>query len=263
MPSTATQPPAFRWDLEWRSALFVVLLVPLFLSLGFWQLDRAEEKREIGRRWDTNKSLPAVPLSELPAVPEQLAFRRVSLSGELLEARSFLLDNRMRDGRYGVEVLTPLKTQEATILVNRGWLEGDRYRQSLPEVPAVGSLEKPTLVTLEALVYIAPGESYTLGTIDSDSAWPRLVQALDIDAMSAMLGQPLWPWSVRLVADSPMALLADWPLINVRPEKHTAYAVQWFAMAFTLAAFGLWRSTNLSERRAARKASALERVDAS
>ena len=74
-----------------------------------------------------------------------------------------------------------------------------------------------------------------------------LVQAVDIPALAVLLERELWPHTVRLSADSPAALDAEWPLINTRPEKHTAYAVQWFTMAAVLALFALWRNSNLSE----------------
>ena len=41
---------------------------------------------------------------------------------------------------------------------------------------------------------------------------------------------------VERIAPGPAAYQADWPLIatSMGPEKHTAYAVQWFALAFAL-----------------------------
>ncbi len=250
MPGTATQAPRLRWDIEWRTAVFALLLVPLFCWLGNWQLSRAAEKRAIGERWEQHRQLPAVAVEDLPADPELRAFRPVLLEGEFLPGRDFLLDNRIREGRYGVEVISPLRLAGGKlVLVNRGWLAADPLRQELPEVESVPGSQR-----LRGYVYIAPGESFTLGDIAADSQWPRLLQALDPVAMAAMLELPVWPDSVRLEADSPAALLADWPLVNVQPEKHEAYAFQWFAMAAVLAAFALWRSTNLSEIRAARRA---------
>ena len=36
-----------QFDFEWRTSLAVVLLLPLLLALGAWQLQRADEKREL------------------------------------------------------------------------------------------------------------------------------------------------------------------------------------------------------------------------
>ncbi|MEE4191120.1 MAG: SURF1 family protein [Halieaceae bacterium] len=249
MPGTATHSPRLRWDIEWRTAAFALLLVPLFCALGVWQLGRAEEKRAIAEGWEQHRLQPAVALDALPDNPDTLRYRPVVLKGEFLTGRDFLLDNRIRQGRYGVEVITPLRGPSGElVLVNRGWLAGDPYRQALPEV-----VEAPGELELVGYVYVPPGESFTLGDIAADTGWPRLVQAIDPVAMAEMLGEPVWPYTVRLNADSPAALLADWPLVNARPEKHEAYAAQWFAMAAVLALFALWRNTNLSDLWRARK----------
>lgn len=254
MPGTATPVSRLRWDIEWRTAAFALLLVPLFCALGNWQLGRADEKRVIGERWEQQRRQEPVPLVGLGLEPETLAYRPVLLEGEFLKGRDFLLDNRIRDGRYGVEVISPLRLNSGgLVLVNRGWLVGDPYRQSLPVVDGIPGQQR-----LRGYVYVPPGESFTLGDIAGDAAWPRLIQAVDPVDMFKMLGEAGWPYTVRLNEDSPAALIADWPLVNVQPEKHEAYAAQWFSMAVVLALFALWRNTNLSELWQARKESKKE-----
>lgn len=238
--------------MEWRIGLFALVFVPLFLSLGFWQLQRAEEKRAINARWESQRLEAPLPMTSLeqfqPLTPStaassELAYRPVSLRGQALPGRHFLLDNRMRDRRYGVEVITPVRLESgAVVLVNRGWQAADPMRRSLPEV---SELESGTDLT--GYIYVPPGESYLLGDIASDRAWPRLIQAAHVPALAEMLGEDVYPFVVRLDPDSAGALLADWPLVNTRPEKHTAYAVQWFAMAAVLLLLFIWRSSNLGE----------------
>ena len=97
-------------------------------------------------------------------------------------------------------------------------------------------------------IYVPPGEAYTLSRDEQPTgSWPRTVQVLDVPAMANQLDTLLYPYSVRLGSDSAGALTIDWPVINVSPEKHTAYAVQWFAMALVLLLLYLWRSTNAAE----------------
>ena len=43
----------------------------------------------------------------------------------------------------------------------------------------------------------------------------------------------------------PGALAVDWQVVNVSPEKHGAYAVQWFTMAAVLLMFYVLRSSNM------------------
>jgi cytochrome oxidase assembly protein ShyY1 len=243
MPATAPHKLRFRWDPEWRLVLLSLMLVPLFAGLGFWQLARAEEKRQIGFRSEQQRLLPRVSLESLDVTTESLAYRPVLLEGVFLHDRDFLLDNRTRQGRYGMEVLTPLRLdQGALVLVNRGWMAADPSRRELPAVPVVEGR-----VALSGYVYVPPGESYTLGEIAATGGWPRLVQAIEMQVLGQLLQEELWPHTVRLDAGGPPALLADWPLVNVRPEKHQAYALQWFAMSAVLSLFAVWRNSNLSD----------------
>ena len=75
------------------------------------------------------------------------------------------------------------------------------------------------------------------------------VQALEMQKLApivqAKTGTRLFPYPVRLNAGEELALDIDWQVVNVRPEKHRGYAVQWFAMAGMLALLYVLRSTNL------------------
>jgi cytochrome oxidase assembly protein ShyY1 len=244
MDGTAAAMSKYQWRHEWRSTTFVVVFIPLFVALGFWQLGRADEKQGIAERWDEQRGQAPVPLHALSPDDPSIAYRPVQLSGEFDAQRSFLLDNRLRQGRYGVEVLALLR-QTATgdwVLVNRGWTEADSTRRVLPDV-AVPTGEQH----LTGHVHVPLGEAYTLGPISSDDGWPRLIQAVDVTSLADLADLPLYPYVVRLNGESPGALLADWPVINMRPEKHQAYAVQWFTMAAVLAVLFVWRSSNLSD----------------
>ncbi len=242
MDSTDNTKTRFRWHSDWRTTLFMVIFLSLFLALGNWQLDRAAEKQAIAERWRLRQLENPQSLSLLPRNAEELAYRRVRLQGQFLQGRDFLLDNRIQKGRYGMEVLSPLRLEEggALVLVNRGWVQGDVSRRSLPDMAQVlGPL------TLTGTVYVPPGEPFVLGNPVQGSSWPRVVLALDMPAIEGLLEEPLFPYSVRLDADSPAALRVNWPLVNISPDKHHAYAVQWFSMAAVLLFIYIWSSCNL------------------
>ena len=44
----------FRWQFNKKIVLFVLLTFPCLVSLGFWQLSRAEEKRVIKELYNQN-----------------------------------------------------------------------------------------------------------------------------------------------------------------------------------------------------------------
>ncbi len=231
------------FDFEWRITLFTLLLLPLLISLGFWQLQRAEEKTALALAFERQQASPPAPLSSLAGQGDQaLAYRPVELRGRYLPGRDLLLDNRTRDGRYGNEVLSVFALEDGSLaLVNRGWIAADPARLQLPEVPPVDG----DVLRLTGKVYVAPGEPYLLADEPLQERWPQRIQAVQVDKVEALLGRALFPYPVRIDAGQPGALRADWQVINVSPDKHRGYAVQWFSMAGVLALLYLLRSTNV------------------
>lgn len=215
--------------------------MPVLIGLGLWQLQRADEKEQIEQDWSARQQQAAQALPP-PLDSAELAYVRVELRGHFLADRQFFLDNRMRDGRYGMEVLTPLRVEGSAelVLVNRGWVAGDRARRTLPQVSTPNGVQH-----LLGSIYVSPGTPYTLGSPPQENSWPRLLLALDMGEIPMLLEERVYPFSVRLEADSPAALTVDWPLVNSAPEKHRAYAMQWFAMSLALLCMYLVRSSNV------------------
>ena len=234
----------FRFEADWRTTLFALVLVPALAALGFWQLSRAEEKAVIAEEFEQKRAREPAPLSDLEgADPELLAYHPVRLTGSFRE-EYFLQDNRLVQGRYGNEVLGVFELSDGGLaLVNRGWIVADPARQSLPEAPVV---EGP--VTITGSVYVAPGAAYTLAEDPYAGDWPIRVQALDMAKAAGALEVPtdtLFAYPVRIDEEETGALYVDWKIVNVSPAKHFGYAVQWFAMSAVLAVLYILRSTNL------------------
>ena len=124
--------------------------------------------------------------------------------------------------------------------MNRGWLPADASRRVLPQVPdAEGE------VRVTGHVYVAPGKPYLLADEAISETWPRRLQAVEMEKIAGSLATRLFPYPVRIDEAQPGALMVDWQVINVSPDKHNGYAVQWFSMAFVLALIYLLRSSNL------------------
>lgn len=236
----------FQFDPEWRITLFTVIMIPLLVFLGFWQLQRADEKSVLASAFEDQQRLPPAPITSVwQDTAEKLAYRPVQLRGEFLADTYFLLDNRIRNGRFGYEVLHVLQLSNAeTVLVNRGWVAGDASRQVLPQ------LETPTgTVQVSGHVYVAPGKPYLLAAQKLEDKWPQRVQAVEMNVLQQQIEKhvksKLFPYPVRINANEPGALQVEWKVINLSPEKHTGYAVQWFAMAVVLAVVYIFQSSNL------------------
>lgn len=247
-----------KYRFDWKLSLFVLLLLPLLLRLGFWQLAREQEKLALQASWEARQAEVPVLLEQLDPA-DDLQYRQVRLVGSFDNAHVFLLDNRIHQGRVGFEVVQPFVTNQGQIVfVNRGWLEQGPDRQTLPvvplletpkevpkEVPMDAARQVPTAaaqaddqLSLSGTVYVPVGDQLVLGDIAPGPDWPKLMQTLDIPELARLAGydagQQLFPYSVRLAEGSAAVLQRNWSVISTTPEKHRGYAVQWFVMAAVL-----------------------------
>lgn len=215
---------------HWQLSLLVLLLLPLLIGLGNWQLSRAEQKRQVQAVYQQQRDLPAVSLNQLNA--DDMLYRKVMVRGIFDKDRYWLLDNRSRGGRPGYEVITPLvnEQQQTSILVNRGWIAATDRRDYLPLIPTPE-------VAVQITGYLYPGDDNALishSMSDLDMEWPKRVLQLDATTAGQALGVKPFPLLLRIHQNSPGAFLAHWEVTNASPEKHQGYAVQWFAMAVAL-----------------------------
>lgn len=232
-----TQPSSrFQWQLDWKSLLAIVLMLPVLLSLGSWQLQRADEKEALLLDFQQRQALPPVAITDLD---EYLNYRPVTAKGQFDSARYWLLDNRIVDGRFGYEVVGLFSLKNGRkLLVNRGWIQGDPGRQQLP-LPPVPAAE----IELQGQLYLGKEKPFSLGE-QVVTEWPRLQQWLNPEALHAEF-PALLPTVLQLNQQSPAALKIKRIVVNVSPEKHIGYAVQWFGMALVLAIIFLCRNSNI------------------
>jgi len=217
---------------DWRATALALLLLPLVISLGFWQLQRAQEKTELKELYQQRQLAGPVAIESLPA--EELHYRAVILRGHFIDDRTLFLDNRISRGQFGYEVVMPFQLQDSAqvVLLNRGWIAGDRSRRSLPSPPPVAALGET--VELLGVIYRSQGSLLRLAAEQVGNSWPRVSQSVDVEQMATALQLPLFPHVVRLRDGGPASLRANWMVVNIEPAKHTGYAVQWFAMAVML-----------------------------
>ncbi len=208
----------------------LALLLVLFLSLGTWQLNRADEKRTILHDYEHSARQSTGELTLPIADPEKWRYRKVRVSGRFDNDRQLLLDNQVNRGQVGVNVLTPLKLpyKEQAVLVDRGWLPLGSDRSRLPDIDVI---TEP--IALTGTVYVPYKQAFHLGGIDDDDrfGWPRLIQYLDFNEISERLGYRVAPLTIRLDPSSPHGYRRNWQPVPIKPDTHTAYAMQWFTLA--------------------------------
>ena len=119
--------------------LFSALFLPLLLVLGYWQLQRADEKQEILDQYQTNRQ--QLPLTDIRLLDteQDFQYRQASIQGELENKKIIILDNRVKYSRPGYEILQAVTVLGSSkkLLVNRYWVPADLDRSVLPEYPLV------------------------------------------------------------------------------------------------------------------------------
>ncbi|MGM0768260.1 MAG: SURF1 family protein [Pseudomonadota bacterium] len=215
-----------QWHFDWRLLLFAGLFLPLLISLGVWQLGRAEEKQQQLQQWQQQANNLSWPQQESRGLSEG---RPVTLQGRYSDI-TWLLDNRTREGIPGYEVLTVFYPLEGRpVVVNRGWIQAPRTRSELPAISSPAGT-----VSIAGRVAAFP-EPPVLDNSDARTErWPRRVQALP-RALAAQQEPGLATAVVRLSdPDQPGAYRADWEPDLMGPQTHYGYAFQWFSLAAAL-----------------------------
>ncbi|ACV27744.1 SURF1 family protein [Kangiella koreensis] len=216
-----------------------LLLLPVLLRLGVWQLDRAQEKRELIASLEAKSSQQSISLEQALQLekPDQT---KVMVAGQPVNDVHLVVDNQKHDGRLGYEVYGLWQTEsgsqgnpEEYILVSRGWLPRQDFYQKVPNIP------KFTDNKLSGQLYFSKGSNQVVAQNAQwqkfDDAW--LIGQFDLETIAEKAGEIGYytaPFVVRQQADSSSPFVRQWELVASPPEKHIAYAVQWFGMALVL-----------------------------
>ena len=190
--------------------------------LGNWQAGRAAEKQAL--RDALERSLRAPPL-ELPATPvaaDAYVLKRVAARGRFVDQHTVYLDNKLRRGRAGYEVVTPLRLDGMHVLVNRGWVPAGATRDALPEIRTPkGEVRIEGLALARLPRVLEPGPPV--------SGKVRL--NVDLGAFESETGMRLQPLVIEQHSPAPDGLVREWPRPDAGIEKHQSYALQWYGLA--------------------------------
>ena len=198
----------YRFALRGRwlvGTVLVLAIAALCVRLGFWQLDRLDERKE-------RNALVAARAAEeggpLPADPDEALYRRVTVTGTYAPDDELIEGGRALNGRPGEHVLTPLAIDDGeVVLVNRGWVPNNGATST--RAPAAAAPPEGE-VTVTGVVLPSPEERFPV-VIRLDRQEPP--QAADLPV--ALGGEP----------------------VDLDEGPHLSYAVQWFLFA-TIALVG-------------------------
>lgn len=218
----------FLSRLPFVATLVTFVCVVIMFALGNWQLQRAEQKTVRLLAIEQAAETEQVDLQQVSnGKIEQLLDMPVNFEGTADAEHFFLLDNKIHKGRVGYQVLVPMQTYSGTVMTNFGWVAATSSRDILPNIQINNKEMRYAGVLSLPLDNIMVKET---AVVDGD--WPKVLQQTDLDIVQQHYKKQILPFVVLLTAEENSFFIRDWQPVVMAPEKHIAYAAQWFLLAF-------------------------------
>lgn len=220
-----------RW---WWMTLLVIAGVALLIRLGFWQLDRLEQKRAynamVAARWQ--QAPYDLNAEELPSDLAELEFRRIEVRGRFDYDNQIVLKERPRGDVPGVVLVTPLVLDDGrAVLVARGWIP---YNQSAPEnwpqfeepagAPVIGLLQESQLLPSGEAPPIPDEPQTEWFSLNIDAVQPQMPYEL-LPVFVLQLPEEGRPYNQLPYREEP---------VRLDEGNHFSYAIQWFMFSVIL-----------------------------
>jgi len=218
--------------------IFTLLVFSGLVKLGLWQSDRALQKEQRLATIEQLSQTQALSLTQVLAQDKnEINDLPILLKGEFADDILFLLDNQANKGRLGYRAYQVFTVKNQAVLINLGWVQGSINRQELPDIEAitgeyqltghVRKIEKGIMLMEQKL---------------NENSWPLRVQQIELDKFSTLISRQLLPFVVYLDKTDNVGYEKNWQPIVMPPEKHRAYAFQWFSLAIAWLLLMMWAS---------------------
>jgi len=216
--------------------LLVIAAAAGMVRLGFWQLDRMEQRQAFNRAVQEQQARAVLDLNQFSGGEDLtgMEYRSVLVEGEYLHPEQVALRNQVMNGLPGFHLLTPLiiDGKDQVVLVDRGWIPledaaGSRWSQydEPGRAEVRGVIRKPTPANRIGGV---PDPTLQPGQTRLDT-W----NVIDLDRLAHQMSYPMLPVYIQQSPDPAWTQLParSEPVLNLTEGPHLGYAIQWFAFA--------------------------------
>lgn len=212
-----------RW---WWVTLSVIVLMVILASLGFWQLDRLEERRASNRQLAAVLAQTPLDLTteQLPESLEGVENRLAVAAGQFDLQHQVMLKVQNWQGRAGAHLITPLVFDDGqtAVLVDRGWIpEADNNPQDRGKYDISGPMTvRGTIAQSQTLSRGSPEEP-----LPDQDQWYRV----DVAAIENQMPYDLLPiYLLQEPGDNSTPPFRTSPDLDLSEGNHLSYAFQWF-----------------------------------
>jgi surfeit locus 1 family protein len=220
-----------------------LICIPLFIKLGLWQYNKAQQKQAIHEAYDQAKldqamKFPLGVVDSKAVTVDDWKYKKVTVQGVYETKYQFLLDNQVEGDRVGYHVITPLKIDNTNeyVLINRGWILGKDRHTDLPvfSTPAgkqtlTGQIWVPSkkIFTLES-----PEDLSSAAAKSGNKPWQEVWQNMSIEKYKRSVPFVVSELAVKLDQDSHAGgFVRNWQIPAERITTNLGYAYQWFGFA--------------------------------
>ena len=224
---------------KFKFKLFPTLIFAItfcgFIVLGFWQIDRADQKNVLNSNYTDRQQEATIVLDKNNIMDEKssLLWRKVKFEGSFLNKQNIILDNQIFNQIAGFNIITPFKIKgsNSIVLVNRGWHPNLKNREMLPVINEIKGERS-------LLGYIAgfPVSGIKLGKNNIETLNSQIFrfQRLDTLELNYFLSANVMPYMIYLDPIIDKEFYENFKLPAPDSQKNYGYAFQWFAFAITL-----------------------------
>ncbi len=213
--------------------IFALFTTGFLTFLGFWQYDKGQQRELSDRLHSESFSKQQISLNELKSDTQLKDGIKVSVTGRFVKDMVIFHDNRLNFGWSGYHVFSVFSlSDDKAVLINRGWVKMNVDRHILPSV-----ITSDEYVTLEGVIRFPVKGVFTLAEEELKMTFPQRVQTIEVDKIKESTQYPLQEYSVLLDANV-IGEHFDRNWLNLLPgkymsaNKHYAYSLQWFSLAF-------------------------------
>ena len=206
----------------------IVVVIYFLVSLGFWQLDRADEKRDIEQQiFEAQSSKPELIANPLELIKKE--HYNALIKGHYATDLQFIYDNQIVNSNAGYYVMTPfIMNDRQSILINRGFIPWNGRRDRIADI----TIDDQQRI-IEVLL-VRPVQRPELSKEKTIKKFPMLIQSLNIGQLSSQSKLDLIPIIGRLKKTQSDGFFRQWKPFYGSVDKHLGYALQWFLMALAL-----------------------------
>lgn len=233
--------------------LLTVVVFGAMVKLGFWQLDRGQQKQQIEQQLQQWQQAQPVDIATALSQSQDITGKKIAVTvspimNGSISVSTVYWDNQTWQGKVGYLVFQPvqmldsrLETASTIALLELGFVAVGAEREQLPQVASVVQEQR-----IEGRLYRRQDNPMSEGLMleEMPSSSAIRIQNLALESLAQHWQRAMLPYVIQPLSDLKLndnkggqvseQLPHPWTPVPLSAQRHYGYAVQWFSMALVL-----------------------------